>query len=196
MKLLFVRHGETAKNAKGSMHKTGDSELLNSTGRIQVQKVSKALEAEGVTVVYSSPEYRAKESAEILGKMLHVKVVTLGELAERNWGKWEQRTWPKIKADLTKMSLEERYNFAPPNGESWKQMEQRLKQALQTIQANNGTPVIVTHMGALRGLMPILLEEKLEVGIRYEFENASISTFEYDRKHYKTVKLNSTSHLK
>ncbi len=195
MKLIFIRHAETVKNAEGLMHKTGDSALLTSLGKSQMNKVSKLLKKEKVSILYCSPEARAKESAVVLNKFLKVKIIVLGELAERKWGEWEKRSWPEIQEDLKNMPLEERYNFIPPKGESWKQMEERLKKALKIIEENRGNPGIVTHMGALRGLMPILLEEGKEAGIKYEFDNASISIFEHFKNHYKKIKINDVRHL-
>lgn len=43
--------------------------------------------------------------------------------------------------------------------------------------------------------MPILKCEGLDAGIKYAFENGSISVFDYERGTYSEILLNNTFHL-
>lgn len=93
------------------------------------------------------------------------------------------------------MAIEDRYKFVPPNGESWEQMEDRLKTAVRLIRSGEGTAAIVSHGGALRGLMPILKEEPLETSLGYDFKNASVTIFDDDGARLNVTLENDTSHL-
>lgn len=185
MKLILVRHGETEINKSGSTHLTGDEAMLTPKGKKQVLKNLELLQSNRAVQIFCSPEKRAIESAEILGKKLNLEPIILEEFRERNWGKWEGKNWDWIKQKLDKMGLDERYTFVPPDGESWKQMERRLKNGLSKIISHKfsqkgefskenpleAVVAVVTHGGAMRGLMPILKNLPKEESFKYDFEN-------------------------
>ena len=157
MKLIFIRHGETDVNVTGKTHFTGDSSRLTKKGIQQITLTIPVLSKNKIERVYCSPEKRAEQSARIIVDGLHLSLEILDGLKERNWGNGNGKPWNEIKDKLDKMSLEERYNFIPPQGESWKQMEERLCGALgKIISAKNKCVCVVTHAGSLRGMIPIL----------------------------------------
>lgn len=196
MRLIFIRHGETETNTAGLTHKSVDSVGLNAHGREQAKKLVPALKANGIEKIYYSPEIRAKETAEIVSGELKIATEAIFNLRERDWGEWQGKSWAELKTVLDTMILEERYNFVPPGGESWKQLEERLKQSLTKI--TNGKELcvgIVTHGGSLRGLMPILKEQPLQTSLNYDFKNTSVTIFDYSGGKYIEVLENDISHL-
>jgi len=75
------------------------------------------------------------------------------------------------------MTLEERFTFVPPGGESWQQMEQRLLAHLQGWRQLSKSAAVVAHGGVLRALIPLLLNEPRESSFRYDLDDASVSVF-------------------
>ena len=196
MKILFIRHAETQTNVNQLTHKIGDPIGLTELGQQQAKQLTQVCKNKQVEIVFSSPEQRAVETAEIISKDLKINLEVLKELAERNWGEWEGKTWFEIEKVLTLMSLEERYNFIPLKGESWQQMEERLKNGLDNIiKRGYGTVAVITHEGALRGIMPLVLNSPKESSFKYHFENASITSFEYKNDKFNELKVNDTLHL-
>lgn len=195
MKLLFIRHAETDTNVKGLTHKTGDSNGLTELGRQQAEKLIDNCRQAGVEKIFTSNEVRAQETANIIAKGIECEMVVLPDLAERNWGDWEGKPWAEIEVVLKPMSLDERYTFIPPNGESWQHMEQRLQKALDEIVAKDKKAVaVVTHEGSLRGLIPILNNAPKETSFGYHFDNASITTYDFiDGKFIKQYPLDHLS---
>jgi 2,3-bisphosphoglycerate-dependent phosphoglycerate mutase len=196
MKILFIRHAETLTNVNKLTHKTGDPIGLTELGQKQAEQLNKICRNKKVEIVFSSPEQRAIETAEIIAKGLNIDLKILKEFSERNWGDWESKTWPEIEVVLKSMSLKERYTFVPTNGESWEQMETRLKTGLNNvINTSYKTLAIITHEGALRGIMPLVLNSPKESSFKYHFENASITSFDYKDGNFIELKVNDTSHL-
>lgn len=195
MKLIFVRHGETNKNTGNITHLTDDPTQLNDVGIDQIKKTAKLLIKYNPKSVYSSPEERTIQSAKIIAEALEAKIDRLDKFKERNWGKWEGKPWEEIKKILDPMTLNERYTFVPPGGESWEQMEKRIQGGLQKIIKTNQDSVIVTHAGTLRGLMPVLKNEPRENSFKYDFKNASITVFEFEENRYRMLFENYTDHL-
>jgi len=195
MKLIFIRHGETNKNIENITHHTGDPTQLNDVGISQIKKTAKYLAKFNFKSVYSSPEKRTTQSAEIIARTFKVKINMLDEFKERNWGDWEGKPWDEIKKVLDPMALNERFMFIPPGGESWEQMEKRIEKGLKKIVNSNKDSVIVTHAGTLRGLMPILKKESRESSFKYDFKNASITIFEFHNGTFVSIIENSIAHL-
>lgn len=181
-KLILIRHGETAKNVESKLHDYDDPEVLNDNGRKQIKKAANRLKEFSPVIIYSSKEERAVQSAEILAKELDISSESVEGMQERNWGIFSGKPWLEVQAVLDPMTLDERYNYVPPQGESWKQFEERLINAVeQVLKGNKDESIImVTHGGAIRALMPHLLNVPKEESFKYDPANASITVFEYD----------------
>jgi broad specificity phosphatase PhoE len=114
------------------------------------------LEKYSPQVVYSSKEKRALHSAEIIARYFGLPIVEVEGMQERNWGEYSGKTWEEIGPVLEKMTLEERYNFVPTEGESWEAFEQRLTATIKNILAENEgkSVVIISPLASIRALMP------------------------------------------
>ena len=55
---------------------------------------------------------------------------------------------------------------------------------------------MVTHGGAIRALLPFLLDVPKEESFKYDPENASITIFDYSDNNFTKVMINDASHLK
>ena len=196
-KLILIRHGETDKNVGNSLHTVNDSESLNKNGRGQIIKTAQRLKDFTPDKIYSSKEKRAVESAEIISKELRLQVETINGMEERNWGIFTGKPWEEVKKVLDPMSLKQRYEYLPPNGESWKTFENRLINAIDKIikEHKNSTITVVTHGGAIRALMPFLLNTPKEESFKYDPGNASLTIFEFNDQGFQKVSINDTSHL-
>lgn len=197
MEILLCRHGETDINVIGKTHLSDDETGLNGTGKLQASKLAGIAVEHAIRAIFASPERRAIETAQIVGKVLNVEPTVDDDLRERNWGDWNGEPWSEIESRLKHMALVERYTFIPPNGESWEQMERRLKHALDAItQSADGNVMIVTHGGALRAVVPVLKREELVQSLGYNFDNASVTLFSYSPlDSYKLLIENDTTHL-
>lgn len=198
-RLILVRHGETQVNVQGKVHKYGDTEQLTDNGILQINKTSDAIKKYNPSAIYCSKEDRAVQSAEILSKSLSIPIFKVGGLEERNWGDYAGLSFQEIKeiAGMDKMTFKERYTFHPPQGESWKETEERLLKALNEILSRNQgkNVILVTHGGSIRIYMPTLLGVDKEESYKHDPDNASISVFDYDDGRFSKVVYNDTLHL-
>ncbi len=181
MKILLIRHGETGVNQRGRMHATDDAAALTVLGQQQAQQAADICRREQVDVLWSSPATRATQTAEIISNQLHLPYEVHAELAERNWGEWSARTWSQIEPELAGLSLAERYRFRPPGGETWEEMDRRLVASLEQLRVQPDRCVaIVTHMGAMRALVPILDNLPKEASFKLAFANGEVVIRELD----------------
>ncbi len=195
--LILIRHGETDKNLRKILHAVNDAQTLNATGRQQIGKTAKRLKELSPVKIYTSKEKRAVESAQILAHKLGIPMEEMDGIQERNCGIFTGKSWDEAKKVLDSMALEERYDYVPANGESWRIFETRLKNAVRKIIKENKdkTVVVVTHGGAIKALIPLLLKVSKEESFRHVPGNASLTIFDFNDKGFDHVAINDTSHL-
>lgn len=196
-KLILIRHGETSKNVAKILHVVKDQESLDESGKKQIKKTATKVAEYSPSLIYSSTEKRALESAEVLSQQLNIPFSPIEDMHERNWGIYTGKPWDEVKAVLDPMTLEERYLYVPPEGESWKTFESRLVGVIRSIttQHPDGTIIVVSHSGAIRALMPFLLGVPKEESFRYDPDNASLTIFDFNPNGFSKVLVNDTSHL-
>ncbi|HEY4512304.1 MAG TPA: histidine phosphatase family protein [Candidatus Paceibacterota bacterium] len=196
-RIILVRHGETNINTQGILHDTDDTEPISDVGTKQINLTAEKLREFEPKIVYSSKEVRAIQSGQLIAEKLGIKFEAVDGLQERNWGDLSGRSWTSVQKILDSMSLEERYTYTPPNGESWQTFEHRLIENISRLikKNKNKTISVITHGGAIRALMPYFLSAPKEESFKYNPDNASITVFDSIDGAFSEVAINDTDHL-
>ncbi len=180
MRLLLVRHGETDWNAAGRIQGSTDT-ALNARGRAQAAELAERLRAAGpAEALYTSPMLRARETAEIIGAALGLVPQPMEELRELSFGAWEGCSWEEIQrrwpGDFAWCETD-RFNRAPPGGESYAQLARRVLPAVEDIRRRpGGTAIAVCHSAVIRTVLCAL--NGLTIGEGYaqlKIKNGSIT---------------------
>ena len=134
-RFCLVRHGQTDWNLQGRYH--GQSDVpLNDNGRAQAQLLAQQLMGQSFAAIYSSDLKRARETAEIIARAIHLPVTLEPRLREIDQGEWEGQLVDDIKARYA-MLWQERIldpiNVRPPNGETVGEVATRVCTALDDI---------------------------------------------------------------
>ena len=145
--LVVLRHGPTAWNAEKRIQGRSDIPLseagLAVVGGWRLQPEFLSYDC------VSSPLVRAVETARILG-LDPVRTEPL--LIEMNWGQWEGRILPDLRAELgAEMAINEKrgLDFRPPDGESPRDIQIRLAGWLGALREPT---IAVCHKGVIRAL--------------------------------------------
>lgn len=160
--LYFVRHGETDWNAEARLQ--GERDVpLNAVGRGQAGQAAghiRALRQDFDTLDFvSSPLTRTRETMSLLRSTLGLPEEGVrfdGRLREIAFGIWEGKTWPEIRASdggLVREREADRWNFTPPEGESYAGAAVRVREFLDTLERD---AVIVAHGGIARVMLVLL----------------------------------------
>jgi probable phosphoglycerate mutase len=165
-RLYFLRHGETDWNAEGRLQGRQDIPL-NALGRAQAARAGKTLKkllaSAGVApeslTFQCSPLGRTRQTLEIARRELGLPPEG-GDfddrLVEFTFGRWEGLTWPEVclqDPELARAREADKWNFTPPGGESYAELQQRLAPWL----AEQEQPsVVVSHGGVARALMAMI----------------------------------------
>ncbi|MBL7050970.1 histidine phosphatase family protein [Candidatus Woesearchaeota archaeon] len=197
MKLIIIRHGQTAENKKKITQGHLDTSLSNE-GKEQIKKIANRLKHEKIDFAYSSDLRRAKHTAEAILKFHpETQLILTEELREQKKGIYEGKHGNILHENI--MKTRKPYDqFKPQNGESMLEVKKRtIKLYNELIDKHLGkTILIVTHGGPVRCLLMTLHKEPEENYKKYIHGNTSMTILEIsdDRKHNVRV-FNCNKHL-
>lgn len=192
--LVVVRHGETDSNKRGTFLGWTDVEL-NELGVSQANEAKEKLKNTKFDAIYSSPLKRAARTSEILNENLKVDIKYVEDLMERNFGIWDDITFKEICAKYP----DEYYKwisdvtYCIPQGESAFNAFGRVTRFIDKLvnENNDGTFLIVSHLGCIRYIISHLLGLGIEGSWRFRVSNCGISNIEInDEKYAYLTKLN------
>lgn len=200
MRLLLVRHGITQYNI--SELYTGQTDApLTDLGMRQAEAAGKYLAAEKLDVIVSSDLQRARNTALVIAQYHNLPVLEDPELREIGMGEWEGSTPAQIQArNLAEWTYvrNDPINIAPPGGESFAQLYERVRSVLESSQREYAGKTVLWASHTV--FIEVTLCSALKLDLRYRHcfgqDNASISEllFEHELPHVK--RLNDTAHLR
>ena len=182
MKLILCRHAQSQDNLKKDSAKVGSNSDLSDFGIEQSKKLADEFKNLEIDKIFCSDLKQSFQTAQIISKHLKIPMETFEDLGERRWGVLSNTTWSKVQEILSNFSLEERYEFMPEEGESWKMMEKRVLSVIYDIKRMGlNNILIITHAGSLRAILPILLEDELSKHQNYHLSNAEYKIIDFQK---------------
>jgi probable phosphoglycerate mutase len=161
--VYLARHGETDWNKAGRWQGHTDV-ALNEAGRLQAHLLGQSVIARGIVRVHASDLARARETGDIVARLLGVPAVAPDpRLRERGFGAFEGLT--REECEVRFPDEWQRYRAgdgtSPPGGEPREQVIERMRASLQAI-ANGELDeprLAVSHGGAMRLLVKSITGE-------------------------------------
>ena len=153
MTIYIVRHGETEENLQSILqgHMPG---TLTEKGKAQVRATTQQLAKKGVryTRIVTSDLKRAVDSAQFIAEELHIPIIPMEILRERDWGKFTGMT---IAEASEKYRINGKWVFPKGLAESEEGIYERANKALSELQKlyADETFIIVTHGQFARNLI-------------------------------------------
>jgi len=151
-RVFLLRHGETEWNANGTLQGAADIPL-NKCGWEQAERAAAALapRLDPEVRIVSSPLARARETAEVLARMVGVDVELDDRLLERCYGEWEGMVQTTIAERFPEESARWDRGLEPriEGYEGHESLAARMGECLLE-RAIGGDVVLVGHGSALR----------------------------------------------
>jgi broad specificity phosphatase PhoE len=164
-KLFLARHGQTESNRDGLVMGQSNSPLT-AEGIATIQRLAQALKGDTVEVIFSSPLGRAAESARIYSETLGSPIVLKEALSELSCGLWEGKSRASVVGN--KWQLRSGWQEQPPEGESYRDGEERVSKLIRDIGPRDRKDAImlVGHAGVNRVVLKLLLDLDPDVAMR------------------------------
>lgn len=188
MRLLLVRHGETALNAARILQPPDTP--LSARGLEQARALAHRLAGEPIAEIWSSDLPRAWQTAEAIAAGRGIAAEPL--LQERNFGDLRGRAYDSLGFDPLAVAA------APPGGESVAEFEARIDRAFELALAAlallSGALVLVTHGLVIRSLLARRVELAPGVALPERIGNTALSVIEPGVPP-RAVRIDCTAHL-
>ena len=183
--IYLIRHGESQANEQGIFLGQTDMDLTDK-GRQQAKKTAEYLRNVKVDVIYSSDLSRAYHTAEATAAIVGLPIIKEKALREISCGEWDRQPFSLLKEKYPQsyqLWLQDIGHSRPDSGESVKELQERIVEALKKIvEENIGKSVFVfTHATPIR-VFAAFCENKKADEIKYIpwATNASVTSAEYE----------------
>lgn len=184
--LVLVRHGETDGNVRKTF--CGWTNLpLNDNGLRQAETAALKLKGEQIDSVYASPLIRAMDTAKIINRYHGARICPADELKERNFGKWEDKTFEDISECFPEECAAwqgDWANYLIEGGESALQAYQRVNDFVGGLikEQKGGKILLVSHFGPIRYVVCGMLGLTINDIWRFYIDNCGITRIRIDEK--------------
>ncbi|HTO05535.1 MAG TPA: histidine phosphatase family protein [Myxococcota bacterium] len=197
-RIVLVRHGEIAANAARIWHGSTDSELTE-RGQLQAGRVAEhlALREPRPVALYVSPLRRTRATAAPIAARLGLELRLEPGLREYGIGELEGVSYDDLMREHRFFErIAQDPGFAPPGGESPREVIARVRDALERIaRAHRGEQAIVVSHGAALGFtLGTLIDRDSTQWHRYHLANCAVSELVLEPEP-RLLSWNSTDHL-
>ena len=173
-KLYLLRHGQSEANRLhivAGQHETP----LSMLGEIQAEQAGIELQAYNIDMIVSSPQVRAKQTADIIARAIGMnpnQILELDELKERNLGDLEGESYAKNPA--SNGNVEDVENV--PNVEPLEQLLARAHKARSIIKDQPHDRVLIVCHNGLGRMLQVAIADKpaYDLYVQPRLENAKI----------------------
>jgi alpha-ribazole phosphatase len=128
--------------------------------------------------VFSSPLQRCAKLAQTL---VDVDITHDERLKELHFGDWEMQAWDDLPRDYFDEWAQNYAHMAPPNGETFSQLQQRGVAFIQEMQQAHpqGHLLVVTHGGMIRAMLAHVLNMPLKGLFRFHVDYGSLTQLDF-----------------
>jgi len=157
---LLLRHGQTPMSVQKRYAGRSDAPLTD-TGVAQAAAAAKRLAPAGIAAIVASPLKRTVQTAEQVAAVTGLPVVTEDGFRETDFGAWEGLTFAEVRerwpSEMTAWLADP--EVAPPGGESFAEVSERVTAALHRVRAGRTGQriLVVSHVTPIKTLVAAAL---------------------------------------
>lgn len=177
MRLILVRHGQTAWNVERRAQGHADTEL-DPTGLEQASRLATLAEHLHPELLLSSDLRRCVQTLEPFAEALEKPIQTTPVLRERSFGEWEGMNYLEIRRRIREVDPDFPERVRPPGGESVQDVWDRLEAVAEELRGGSETVLVATHGGSKALLLARLLKGSILTARSFRFPNCSVTELE------------------
>ncbi|MFP3224492.1 MAG: histidine phosphatase family protein [Nitrososphaeria archaeon] len=189
--VFFVRHGYAENNRDGLFPNDVENEYkLTEKGLEQAKEAAEFLLNTKAEAIFSSPIYRAYQTAKIIGEKLSLEVVKDERLREVELGNLRNKSTKEIFEKDPEWFMEY-FNSETVYGlEKYQKIRERMLDFVKDTFEKGYTKVIaVSHLEPIRALLTLPLNINGKEVRKIEIQHASISTMRFEDPDLKEIRI-------
>lgn len=175
---LLIRHGQNDLVKKKLAGRLADVHL-NEHGKAQARRLAAELASLPIEAVIASPLERTQETAVPIARVHDLPILVEPALLEIDFGKWQGKSFKQLhRSKLWKQVQEAPAGFQFPDGESFKEAQNRVSEGLINLSKGYGEKdlvVCVAHSDVIRLAVAHFLGMPLDNFQRIRIDPASVT---------------------
>lgn len=196
-RLIFIRHAATDCFASRLAGRDADVHL-SAEGEIQGLRLAHTLKEQRIGKIYSSPQPRARETAQFMAELFGDSVRIAAQLDEIDYGDWTGRTFEELRAVAQWREFNSvRSCTRIPNGELMIEVQARVLALMECLCQRHPamTVALVSHGDVIRAALAHCLGMPLDFLLRLDVSPASISIVAMEQSGPRVLCVNNTEQL-
>lgn len=192
LSIYLLRHAETDYNAHAQFIGGRSNHIpLSTKGKKQAMEIGKVLKDSDIQFdkVHCSIANRTRQTLDLILSQANITnnpIIYSEELQELSQGDWEGKLRPEIYTpeQLAKINANQ-WLFTPPNGESQKEVEERMLAFISfeiLDKHTEGNFLIVGHGIAFKCLLRGILGISSQMAYKLSIDNTSLTKLSYDKE--------------
>lgn len=165
MRLYFARHGESEANTRHIISNRASPLGLTSLGKQQAKALAQSLSEVPISVIFCSPVFRARETADILSTSFGKPYQITDALREYDCGVLEnhsdEESWRAHRCYFDDWTLRQNYLNKPEGGESFEDIRNRFIPFIEGLTRNSTRTddhiLLIGHGGLFLLMLPLIL---------------------------------------
>lgn len=180
MRMTLIRH-TSLQVRQGICYGQTDVDVAASFADEALQtkiKLNKELQDLQIDAVFTSPLQRCVKLAHALSL---AEIKQDDRLKELHFGEWEMQAWDDIPREIFDTWAQNYAELAPPNGETFSQLQQRGIAFLNELMSEYTSKhvVVVTHGGMIRAMLAHVLNMQLKGLFRFNVDYGSLTQLDF-----------------
>jgi probable phosphoglycerate mutase len=190
--VYLLRHAQSEANIKGILAGRDDSVNLSKFGQKQASNLVGYLENLNIHQVYCSPLARCIQTINpYMKKNPRISFDFEPQLLEMDYGTWSGKSLKILSRNkLWKLVLSSPEKFKFPEGESFKQMRQRVDLMIEKLSKAKEPVLLVTHGDIIKMFITSALNAPINQFQSYVIEPGSITTLNISKSGHTVLQTN------
>lgn len=194
-RFLLIRHGATDAIGRVIAGRAPGFPL-NSEGERQARALAEQLAGKAVTMIYTSPQERARETAEVVAASLGLAPEISEPLAEIDYGDWTGRQFSELEhmADW-RLYNSFRSGTRIPGGELMVEVQARAVEELRRLHGKHRDRwiALVSHADVIRCVIGYYAGIPIDLLLRVAIDPASVSAIALDDRDAQVFCINAAA---
>lgn len=193
-RLIFIRHAATGCVASRLAGRDPNVHL-SAAGKGQSRRLAHSLKQHRIGKIYSSPQPRARETAEFLAQLSGDTVAIAAQLDEIDYGEWTGRSFDELRGIAEWRDFNSlRSCTRIPGGELMIEVQTRVLALMESLRQRHRamTVALVSHADVIRGALAHCLGMPLDLLLRLEVSPASVSMVAMEEYGPRVLCINNT----
>lgn len=199
MEIILVRHGETEWNVN-EVFRGRINIGLSARGARQAGLLGQYLSGTKIEAIYSSPLWRAFQTAEAIDKYHHLGIKVADELIDFDFGEWQGLSLPEVREkhpELFQEWAEHPEKVKIPGGESLEDVSERASSfIIEAMTRHAGNVIMVSHRVVNKVIICALLGLDNSHFWNIRQDVCGVTSFAYENERFVLTQHNDTSFLK